>query len=129
MVKGPPPPPPPPQPRPPKPPPRAPPPRPPPPPPPPPCPVRGPPAPAPTSRPNPKVLLSRKFMVNSVGPVPILMGMGAYPGAGDRLKVPSGVQAMPEVYGAVLPHRAVETNEGRSLKMESPFKSCPTVTL
>ena len=39
------------------------------------------------------------------------------------MKVPKGVQAMPEVYGAILLHRVVETNEGRSLKMESPFKS------
>jgi hypothetical protein len=62
-------------------------------------------------------------MVNRVGPVPILIGMGVYPAVGDRLNVPKGVQAMPEVYGGVLLHRAGEINEGRSLKIESPFKS------
>src|SRR5208283_473636 len=119
MLKGPPGPPPPAKPRPPKPPPGGPP-R----PPPPPGPLPGPcPAPAPASRPNPKVLLRRKFMVNSIGPVPILIGMGVYPGAGDRLKVPNDVHGVPEVYGGVLLHRTVETSEGRSLKMESPFKS------
>src|SRR5580692_11022139 len=129
MLNGPPPPLLPPKPRPPNPPPGKPPRPPPPPPPPPPCPLRGPPAPAPTSLPNPKVLLRRKFIVNSVGPVPILIGMGVYPEAGERLNVPNAVQATPEMYGGALLQRAFETNEGRSLKIESPFKSCPTVTL
>jgi hypothetical protein len=56
------------------------------------------------------------------------MGIAFSPAEGFRLKVPNGVHAMPEYGDALVVQGAVE-NEGRSLKIESPFKSCPTVTL
>src|SRR5579863_4535231 len=109
----------PPNPRPPKPPP-GPPPR--PPPPPPPGPLTAP-CPAPTSFPKPKVLLSRKFKVNNVVPVPTLIGIVGPLGVDAALNVPHCVTRI--LLGGV----DAVTGPGLSLKMESPFTSCPTVTL
>src|SRR6202035_2513786 len=80
------------------------------------------PCPAPTSLPNPIVLLRRRFMVNSVGPVPMLIGITFCPGAGIRLKVPNCVHAKFDEICTAL-QLVVEASDGRSLKIESPFRS------
>jgi hypothetical protein len=61
-------------------------------------------------------------MVNSVGPVPILIGIIFCPVVGIKLKVPNWVHAKFDVICGV-PQVAVEASDGRSLKIESPFRS------
>jgi len=79
------------------------------------------------SRPNPKVLLNRKFRVNRVGPVAGFTGIIFWPALGTVLKVPRGVQRTVGVRFVRLEHVAVDTKPGLSLKIESPFRSVPVV--
>src|SRR6185437_2197082 len=70
----------------------------------------------------PIVLLKRMFSVNCAGLEPKLDGIVISPGPGEVLKDPKLVSTM---VGPVAPL----AKDGRSLKMESPFRSVPVVML
>src|SRR5262245_42136918 len=71
----------------------------------------------------PKVLLKRRFAVNCAGVLPTFIGIRGAPAAGALSKFPHSVTC--KLLGKV----ALEANAGRSLKMESPFRSLPAVIL
>src|SRR3982074_441178 len=73
--------------------------------------------------PNPKLLLSRTFNVKRPGPVNALMGTSDSPGCGIRSKEPKRLVTTFEGMERLL------AKVGRSLKIESPFKSWPVVIL
>src|SRR5215475_1521337 len=73
--------------------------------------------------PNPNVLLKRRFKENRAGPVPQLIGTIEL--AFVSLQFKATLCATFALARAVCNCADV----GRSLKIESPFKSCPSVTL